>query len=112
MVTVNYYLQPFDDRAQDFHSSLTMGSLDKNGSAVENIEGIARAEKMDAEKGGDGNNRTFGVEKVMNYISERDRFAQFNFRQLLFRIRAFGSSSRLPSWGRFASTRWCRPRPS
>ena len=48
-----------------------MGSLDKNGSAVENIEGIARAEKMDAEKGGDGNNRTFGVEKVMNYISER-----------------------------------------
>ena len=44
-----------------------MGSLEKkNGSAVENIDGIAMAEKTDPEKGGDGNEKTFGVEKVMS----------------------------------------------
>ena len=68
MVTVvNCYLQPFHSRARDLHSSSTMGSLEKkNGSAVENIDGIAKAEKTDPEKGGDGNERTFGVEKVMS----------------------------------------------
>ena len=46
-----------------------MGSLEKNGSAVENIDGIARAEKMDAEKGEDRkNDRTFGVEKVISHF--------------------------------------------
>ena len=44
-----------------------MGSLEKkNGSAVENIDGIAKAEKTDPEKGGDGNEMTFGVTKVMS----------------------------------------------
>ena len=44
-----------------------MGSLDKNGSAVENIEKIDMAEKMDAEKAGDKNNRSYGVEKVITF---------------------------------------------
>ena len=66
MVTVvNFYLQPFHNRTRDLHLSSTMGSLEKNGSAVENIDGIAKAEKTDPEKGGNEDEKTFGVEKVI-----------------------------------------------
>ena len=57
------YFQPFSNYALDS----TMGSLDKNGSAVENIEKIDMAEKTDAEKAGDKNNRSYGVEKVITF---------------------------------------------
>ena len=96
-----------------------MGSLEKkNGSAVENIDGIAKAEKTDPEKGGDGNERTFGVEKVFiviklkillhNLYSCSGKIIKYH----IFRTKACGSSSRFPWSGRFASTQWCQPAPS
>ena len=65
-----------------------MGSLDKNGSAID-IDCIAKDEKMDAEKNSEGKDRTYGVERVGTLVLGAAAVCKTDV-PFYFRIRACG----------------------